>query len=94
MYALNKRFRLTEYWGMSTVTIGCAVGGLLLCVSSVGMWLQADNVLLALIMFLGGMAGFYYAYVTHKSNALHRINLSIRVGNRDKNAKTMEVYFD
>jgi hypothetical protein len=94
MYALNKRFRLTEYWGMSTATIGLAVGGLLLSVTSIGMWLQAGNLPLALIMLSGGLTGFYYSYITHKNNALHRINPSIRVGLRDKKAKTMEVYFD
>lgn len=94
MYALNKRFRLTEFWGMSTATIGSAVGGVLLFVTAIGMWLQANNILLALIMAGGGVGAIYYAYTAHKTNQFHRINSAMSVGKRDMNAKSLEVYFD
>lgn len=94
MYALNKRFRLTEYWGMSTISIGAAIGGLILFVTSIGMWLQANNLLLAIVMFIGSVFAIYYAYKIHKNNQFHRFNSAIQVGKRDINAKTLEVYFD
>lgn len=94
MYALNKRFRLTEYWGMTTATIGAAVGGVLLFVTGIGMWMQANNVFLAILMFIGGISALCFAYKTQKNSQLHRINSAISIGSRDMKAKTMEVYFD
>lgn len=94
MYALNKRFRLTEYWGMSTITIGAAIGGLILFITSIGMWLQANNLLLAILMCVGSLFAMHFAYKTHRNNQYHRIGLAIQVGKRDLNAKTLEVYFD
>lgn len=93
MYALNKRFRLTEYWGMSSLTIGAAVGGLILMITSIGFWIQVKAPFLAIAIFVIGLMCMRFAYKIHLNNKHHRINSTMFVGKRDMSAKTMEVYF-
>lgn len=92
MYAFNKRFRPTLYFGAFTLlTVALALLSVLLLAFAAGAVIQLKKPAVALIFLLCACLAIYGAVRDHLSLRTLRIRASIQRGQSDRRAKRMEV---
>lgn len=95
MYAFNKRFRPTTYLGnLTIVTLGCFILGALLGLFGISTIIQANNIWVALMLFLLALASWIFGVVHQKNLKRARISLAIFSGKNDLSRKPMEIAND
>jgi len=73
------------------MTIASVMGGLLLFVFSLGVFIQAKNAALGVLLIIFACPCFAMAVISHRSVKLARIATAMMIGNSDKKKQSQEV---